>query len=164
MIFFRLDECVAYKIARAAEEIGIPQGIVFEAPQLNAQKGVADVAWMKEFATRGKPTDIKMVFSTDAAMEHTEAERVAATEAGLIVFYGPKAKFWRPLKRFGQAAYFLRWFLTMTEIARAAKPGDQFQLPSNFILRSSLTPLPPLSAKRNRPGRPRQVRPSGSLV
>ena len=164
MIFFRLDECVAYKIASAAEEIGIPQGVVFEAPQLTSQTGVADVAWMKDFSKRGKVSDVRMVFSTDAAMEHTEAERVAATEAGLIVFYGPKAKFWRPLRKFGQAAYFLRWFLTMVEIAKSANPGDQFQLPSSFILRASLTPLPPLRAQRKRPGRPRRAKPHGPLV
>lgn len=157
MIFFRLDECVAYKIAQAAEAIGIPQGVVFEAPQLLAQKGVEDTAWMKEFAERGRPTDLRLVFSSDGMMRHREPERMAAINAGLIVFYAPKASYWRGLRKRGQAAYFLRWFDTILALAKSASPGDQFQLPSSFSANPALKPMPPMTnvVRNRRPAKPK---------
>jgi len=141
VIFFRLDECVAYKIALAAKEVGIPQDVKFEAPQTESQTGVQDIAWMKQFAERGGKNDKRVVFTSDGMIKHREAERAAAITAGLIVFYAPRAAYWRPLKRRGQAAYFLRWFDRMMETARAAQPGDQFQLPASFSAGSVLKPL-----------------------
>jgi hypothetical protein len=141
VIFFRLDECVAYKIAVAAKEVGIPQDVKFEAPQTESQTGVQDIAWMKLFAERGSKSDKRVVFTSDGMIKHREAERAAAITAGLIVFYAPRAAFWRPLKKRGQAAYFLRWFDRMVETARAAQAGDQFQLPASFSAGSTLKPL-----------------------
>lgn len=141
MIFFRLDECVAYKIAVAAKEVGIPQDVKFEAPQTDSQTGVQDIAWMKLFAERGGKNDRRVVFTSDGMIKHREAERAAAITAGLIVFYAPRAAYWRPLKKRGQAAYFLRWFDRMMDTARTAKPGDQFQLPASFSAGSVLKPL-----------------------
>ncbi|RYD41047.1 MAG: hypothetical protein EOP83_34415 [Verrucomicrobiaceae bacterium] len=160
MIFFRLDECVAYKIALAAETIGIPQSVAFEAPQLLAQKGVEDVAWMEAFAKRGKATDLRVVFSSDGMMRHREPERMAAINAGLIVFYAPKAAFWRQLRKRGQAAYFLRWFDTMLALAAAGTPGDQYQLPPSFSANPALRPMPPMTnvVRKGRP--PKAKKPS----
>lgn len=165
MIFFRLDECVAYKIAVAAETIGIPQGVVFEAPQLNSQKGVEDVAWMRDFAGRGKSGDTRVVFSSDGMIRHREPERMAAINAGLIVFYAPKPAYWRSLKKRGQAAYFLRWFDTMLTIAGKSSPGDQYQLPASFSANTGLKPLSPMTnvVRRGRPKRPRATAPGDLL-
>lgn len=165
MIFFRLDECVAYKIAVAAKEVGIPQDVKFEAPQTESQNGVQDIAWMKLFAERGGKNDKRVVFTSDGMIKHREAERAAAVTAGLIVFYAPRAAYWRPLKKRGQAAYFLRWFDRMMDTARAAQPGDQFQLPASFSAGSTLKPLgsvikPPKARKPST----RKARASGSRL
>lgn len=165
MIFIRLDECVSHRIADAAERIGIPQTVKFESPERRGEKGLKDVPWMLRFAKRGKAVDRRVVFSSDGQMKFNEVERAAAETAGLIVFYAPRFDFWRHLHSQGQAAYFIRWLGKIVETAETAQPGQQFQLPSTFNIKTPIKALPSvLSSKPRRPGRPRKVPKAGTLI
>lgn len=164
MIFFRLDECISYRIADAAKTIGIPQGVVFETPHSRKEKGMKDVPWIASFAKRGKLTDRRVVFSSDGRMRLNEVERAAAESAGLIVFYAPKFDFWRHLHSRGQAAYILRWLDRMAAVAASASDGAQYQLPSTFNTAVKIRELPSVIAVRpKRPRRAKSPKPAGPL-
>lgn len=161
MIFLRLDENVSYKIAEAAVTIGVPQGLQFEAPQTLGQTGMKDIPWIEALSKRGRPQDVRCVFSGDRL---TEPERAAAETAGLIVFFAP-VWWWRKLRRLRQAAYVLIWLEAMIEMAVSNPSGSLIQLPMTFSPRADLKPMASVLRTVSRPGRPRRPRgePKGLL-
>lgn len=162
-VFFRLDENISYKICLAAEAIGIPQGLKFEAPYLIGRTAEKDPNWIERLSRRGKATDVRCVFLGDA---FTEPERAAAEQAGLIVFFVPGPRWWRELRRMSQAAYFMRWLSAMVEMGKTFPAGSQVQLPPSFSPRTDLKPLKSvLGLSRRRGGRPRRRGPiKGPLI
>jgi hypothetical protein len=155
VIFIRIDENVSHKIADVAKAIGIPQGVIFETPFSRGETGVKDIPWIGDFATRGKPTDIRIVFSADAFMYFDISERLALQDAGHVVFFVHQP-WWRDLARMKQASYFFRWFERVLEIAAGASPGDQFRLPKHFDVEAPIKPLRRRGGEKPRP--PRKVR------
>lgn len=155
MIFIRLDENVSHKIGEFAEGVGIPHDVVIDTPEKLRQRGLADVDWMTAHSQRGGRRDVRIAFSGDT---FTDRERAVAETLGISLFYTP-FMYWRPLRRMGQAAYFLRWLPTIIEIAKANPPGSQFRLPGHFNPRANLRPLRSITGRMTvRPGRPRKPR------
>lgn len=153
MIFVRLDENVSYRLGEFAAAIGVPQNVQFDAPHLRGETGATDPDWMTAHSARGKPSDLKLAFSAD---DFTDAERALAEFLKITLFSTPKM-YWRPLKRLGQTAYFLRWLPRMLELAALHPSGSQFRLPRNFGSGPGLVPMKSiLSRKTIRSGRPRK--------
>lgn len=154
MIFIRLDENVSFKIVEAAKLIRIPQGVELESARATGDEGEPDTAWIAKFATRGRGTDVRVVFSGDGQMRSNIAERVALEEAGIVVFFAPQPA-WRDLGRAGQAAYLLRWLETLAETAKTAPTGAQYHLPNSFNIEVPIRKLPS-AIKRLPPRKPRR--------
>jgi hypothetical protein len=151
VIFIRLDENLSPKIGRAAEAIKIRQDVVFETPHGDGSLGASDVHWFSDFGKRGGVADLRIAFSQDG---FTDAERVVAELNKITVFYTPRTRYWRPLRRVGQAAYILRWLLRIIELAETSPPGTQFGLPPTFNTKAVVRTYKPLLGRKSRRGRP----------
>lgn len=150
MIFIRLDENLSPKIGRAAEVVKIRQDVVFETPHDDGSLGAADVHWFSEFGKRGGPADLRIALSQDG---FTDPERVVAELNKITVFYTPRTRYWRPLKKVGQVAYVLRWLPRIIELAEASEPGTQFILPPTFNTKAQVRTYKPLLGRKSRRGR-----------
>lgn len=156
MIFIRLDANVSHYIADLARKIGVPQGVVLEAPKPLNEEALPDTTWMERLADRGGPRDLRAAFSADNFKPH---ERALAEELGIILFSVPRS-YWRPLLRNGQVALVLRWLPRIIELVKTSPPGSQYRLPPSFnpAVRVRLEPRI-LEKKVVRSGRPRKARP-----
>jgi uncharacterized protein YecE (DUF72 family) len=155
VIFILLDEGVSPKIAEFAGKVGIPQGVVLDTATSMGQRATPDQDWMTLLSKRGSAADRKVAFSADS---FTDAERALAETLKVTLFSTPRM-FWRPLRRLGQAAYFLRWLPRMLEMTATHPAGSQFRLPSHFNTASVIRPLPSIIGRKTvRTGRPAKPR------
>lgn len=129
MTLIRFDENISPRVVAAIRAIGTPAGVDVEHPSELGQLGLADVDWLHDFKSRGG----RCIVTGDPKMRANIAERVALQATGLIAVFPPRRGGWyASLRLQGQAAYMLRWFQTIAEIAATAAPGDHFLLPPTF--------------------------------
>lgn len=125
MTLIRFDENLSYRIPNALRALSLPRGIAIEDPVEVDEMGLADVDWITAFSARGG----RCVVSGDEKMRDRPPERAALESAGLIAVFPPEGRFWIPLKTLGQAAFLIRWFPVIAELACTADPGTHFRLP-----------------------------------
>jgi hypothetical protein len=124
----RFDECLSYRIVDAIRAMGHPPEFDVEHPNDRGQSGMLDVDWIPEFAARGG----RCVVSGDPKMRGRIAERAALQAAGFTAIFPPRKGWYDDLRRYGQAAYLLRWFPTIMHVAANEPLGDHFRLPPTF--------------------------------
>jgi len=122
----RFDENISYRIPLALRELRLPPGIEVESSTATNERGAEDVDWITAFAIRGG----RCVVSGDERMRDRPPERAALEEAGFVAIFPPEGRFWKPLGMLGQAAFLIRWFPVIVELARDAEAGSHFRLPS----------------------------------
>jgi hypothetical protein len=121
----RFDENISYRIPDALRKLRLPREIVVESSAEAGDQGMGDVDWITAFAARGGGC----VVSGDERMRDRPPERAALESAGLIAIFPPEGRFWMPLGMLGQAAFLIRWFPVIAELALTADPGSHFRLP-----------------------------------
>lgn len=125
MTLIRFDENISYRIPDALRALRLPPDIVVESSSEAGEQGMADIDWITAFAARGG----KCVVSGDERMRDRPPERAALESAGLVAIFPPEGRFWSALGIMGQAAFLIRWFPVIAELARTARPGSHFRLP-----------------------------------
>ncbi|MDO9472315.1 MAG: hypothetical protein Q7J28_04610 [Caulobacter sp.] len=135
MTLIRFDENLSYRIPNALRELRLPPDITIETPAQADEQGLDDVDWITAFAARGG----RCVVSGDEKMRDRPPERAALESAGLIAIFPPEGRFWMPLSTLGQAAFLIRWFPVIAELARSAEPGAHFRLPGAWTTISAET-------------------------
>jgi hypothetical protein len=128
VILVRFDENISPRIPAALNALVLPLDVRVESATSAGEAGAADLDWIASFSARGG----RLLISGDEKMRDRPFERAALDSSGLIAVFPPEGRFWQPLKLFGQAAFLIRWFPTIIELARTAEPGEHFRLPSNF--------------------------------
>lgn len=125
MTLIRFDENISYRIPAALRALRLPSDIVVESSSEAGEQGMGDVDWITGFAARGG----RCVVSGDEKMRDRPPERAALESAGLIAIFPPDGRFWGALSIMAQAAFLIRWFPVIAELARTATPGSHFCLP-----------------------------------
>lgn len=145
MTLFRFDENFSYRIPDALRAIGLPPEVTVEHPRERDELGQGDVNWITAFAERGG----RCVISGDEKMRDRPPERAALQAAGLVAFFPPEPRIWKAFGRYGQAAYVIRWFPVMVEVARSAEGAAHFRLPGSWTspLREHLVELRHIQAE-----------------
>lgn len=127
MTLIRFDECINPRIVVALRAIRAPAGIELETPEELAQRGLADVNWIEDFAQRRG----RLLVSGDGNMRRVQLERAALEASGLVAVF-PHMKWYGGLGRWGQAGFFMAWFPTIVRLAQEAEPGAHFRLPTSM--------------------------------
>lgn len=125
MTLIRFDENISYRIPNALRALRLPEGVVVESSAEAGAQGMGDVDWITAFAARGG----RCVVSGDEKMRDRPPERAALESAGLVAVFPPEGRFWTALGILGQAAFLIRWFPVVAELARVSEPGSHFRLP-----------------------------------
>ena len=125
MTLIRFDENISYRILGALRALRLPPDIIVESSNEAGEQGMGDVDWITAFAARGG----KCVVSGDEKMRDRPPERAALESAGLVAIFPPEGRFWMALNTMAQAAFLIRWFPVIAELARSSKPGSHFRLP-----------------------------------
>ena len=128
MILIRFDEDISYRIPNALAALLPPDEFTLESAATRNERGLKDIDWIAEFKARGGV----LLVSGDERMRDRPFEREALSVSGLIAVFPPESRFWNALKLFGQAAFLIRWFPAIIELARRAEPGEHFRLPASF--------------------------------
>lgn len=139
MIRIRLDENLSHKIAQAIRALRIPSDVKIESALEEKESGLSDVSWIELFTRRGG----RCVLSGDGMMHYREPERAALEAGGLVAIFVPVPRFWRPLRKWGQAALILRWYPVIEIMARTAEPGSHWRIPPSFS--PDITKLRPMA-------------------
>lgn len=88
--------------------------------------GTTDVNWMKEVGREGG----WIVISNDHHISTRPHEIAAWRQHGVIGFILPKM--FNQLRFWDKAAFLIRWWETIMEAAKAAKPGDMHFVPPKW--------------------------------
>lgn len=141
MTLIRFDENISRRIPDALRQLRLPDGVEVESAFDANAEGLADVDWLTDFANR----DGNCIVSGDERMRDRPAERAALQAAGIVAVFPPEGRFWTPLRLHGQAAFLIRWFPVIVELAQDSPPGEHFRLPMSWTLdRDSVRTLPRL--------------------
>lgn len=138
MTLIRFDENISFRIPAALRELRLPADIIVESSSETGEQGLADVDWITAFAARGG----KCVVSGDERMRDRPPERAALESAGLVAIFPPEGRFWKVLGLMGQAAFLIRWFPVISELAQTAPAGSHFRLPGAWTIISADTVKP----------------------
>ena len=130
MTLIRFDENISRRIPDALRQLRLPDGVEVESAFDANAEGQADVDWLTEFANR----DGNCIVSGDERMRDRPAERAALQAAGIVAVFPPEGRFWTPLRLHGQAAFLIRWFPGIVELAENSQPGEHFRLPMSWTL------------------------------
>lgn len=142
MTLIRFDENISRRIPDALRQLRLPDDIQVESAFEAGALGHADVDWLADFAQR----EGRCVVSGDERMRDRPAERAALEASGIVAVFPPEGRFWVPLRLYGQAAFLIRWFPIIEELARNAPAGEHFRLPQSWTLdQASVRTLPRLN-------------------
>ena len=142
MTLIRFDENISRRIPDALRQLRLPADVEVESAFDANAVGQADVDWLAEFAERGG----NCIVSGDERMRDRPAERAALQAAGIVAIFPPEGRFWTPLRLHGQAAFLIRWFPVIVELAQNSEPGEHFRLPTSWTLEAgSVRTLPRLA-------------------
>ena len=130
MTLVRFDENISRRIPDALRQLRLPNGVEVESAFDADAEGQADVDWLTEFADRNG----SCIVSGDERMRDRPAERAALQAAGIVAVFPPEGRFWGPLRLYGQAAFLIRWFPVIVELAQQSQPGEHFRLPMSWTL------------------------------
>lgn len=143
MTLIRFDENISRRIPDALRQLRLPDEVEVESAFDANAEGQADVDWLVEFANKGG----NCIVSGDERMRDRPAERAALQMAGMIAVFPPEGRFWTPLRLYGQAAFLIRWFPVIVDLAQNSEAGEHFRLPTSWTLdRESVRTLPRLNA------------------
>lgn len=141
MIFVLFDENLSHRVKMALEAVRTPQGVQVESVRGRGEEGTPDPVLLSTLASQGPRGSRRVLITGDGMIRYREAERAACQAGGVIVFFVPTRRYWRTLRRYGQAAYLLRWFPAIVAVSREADRGAQFQLPRTWVPHTELRPL-----------------------
>ena len=118
----KFDENISVRIVtaiRSLETGSIEIGSVHE----DYSQGITDPDWMFRFRDEG---GVAMI-SGDHNILRTPTNLAAYTASGLVSIWPPGG--WPELKRFGQAAFLIRWWAAIKRKIDQSTPGDRWRLP-----------------------------------
>lgn len=130
MTLIRFDECLSHRIVEAMRALGPPAGITLQHPGEVGEQSLADVDWIASFRAAGG----RCIVTGDPKMRGRIAERAALEASGLVAIFPPIKGWYDRLKRYGQAAFLIRWLPEIARLAQEAEPGSHFRLPPTFEL------------------------------
>ncbi|WP_374322371.1 hypothetical protein [Brevundimonas sp.] len=144
MTLIRFDENISRRIPAALRQLRLPEGVEIETVFEANAVGHADVDWLADFAHRHG----SCIISGDERMRDRPAERAALQAAGIVAVFPPEGRFWTPLRLYGQAAFLIRWFPIIVQLARDSEAGEHFRLPPSWTLDiASVRKLPRLDSE-----------------
>lgn len=142
MTLIRFDENISRRIPDALRQLRLPDTIEVESAFDASALGQADVDWLVAFADRGG----RCMVSGDERMRDRPAERAALQASGIVAIFPPEGRFWTPPRLYGQAAFLIRWFEVISQIALEAEAGSHYRLPQSWTVdRNSVRTLPRLA-------------------
>lgn len=99
-----------------------------------------DENWVRRFArARGN-----IVVTGDANIRKNLHEQAAFFQAGMITFFFDAA--WNQLPLHNKAAMLMTWWPAIIEKAKVSKPGDSWEMPSNWTIKEMRFVRPPEEA------------------
>lgn len=128
MTLIRFDENISRRIPDALRQLHLPQDVTVESAHDANAVGHPDIDWLADFARRGGTC----IVSGDERMRDRPAERAALQASGVLAVFPPEGRFWTPLRLHGQAAFLIRWFPAITQLAQREPAGDHFRLPMEW--------------------------------
>ncbi|UDL96277.1 hypothetical protein LGH83_08915 [Lichenihabitans sp. PAMC28606] len=122
----KFDENISPRIVAAIRAIESDKGVELGSVLEDYGQGQSDPDWMFRFRQDG---GVAMV-SGDHNILQTPVNLAAYTASGLISIWPPSG--YPDLKRFGQAAFLIRWWPVMKLKIQFSKDGDRWRLPLSF--------------------------------
>ncbi|MER8452767.1 hypothetical protein NKG60_22735 [Mesorhizobium sp. M1428] len=122
----KFDANVSPKIVRAVRALEADSSIEIGSVHEDYQAGIADPDWMFKFSKAGGDAMI----SGDHNILQKPENLIAYIESGLVSIWPSPG--WPDLKRFGQAALVIRWWITTKQRILTSQKGDRWRLPMNW--------------------------------
>ncbi len=119
----KFDENVSRRIVEAIRRLEDDTAVEITSVVEDYGQGSPDPEWMFRFAQEGGDAMI----SGDHNILQKPVNLVAYVESGLISVWPPSG--WPNLKRFGQAAFVIRWWPVIKMKIGASGRGDRWRLP-----------------------------------
>jgi len=122
----KFDENISTRLVEAVRALESDPAIEIGSVLQEYGAGTSDPDWMFRFRDEG---GVAMI-SGDHNILQMPVNLAAYTASGLISIWPPPG--FPELKRFGQAAFIVRWWPVIKEKILASSPGDRWRLPMQW--------------------------------